>query len=170
MSLIIRHAESQSDIKNIKKLFNEYVLSLGENLDFQGFESELASLPGVYSPPAGTLLIALDNGNSAGCAALKMFGNSEDKICEMKRLYVKPEFRGKSLGKKLALMVIEEAISKGYCTMYLDTLERLKAAMHIYSSLGFTKTEPYYNNPIIDAVFWKLDLYKFKQNYQFNFS
>ena len=160
MSIIIKHADSLSEIEMIKNLFNEYVLSLGENLDFQGYDSELSSLPGIYSPPSGTLLLALDNGQPAGCAALKKIGGPENKICEMKRLYVKPEYRGKKLGKKLASMIIEEAVKKGYRIMYLDTLERLKAAMNMYSSLGFTKTEPYYNNPIEDAVYLKLDLVK----------
>ena len=158
MDIIIKHAESDSDIKKIKELFNEYVMFLGENLDFQGYKSELSSLPGIYSPPEGSLLLALDKGRAAGCAALKKIGDVKEKNCEMKRLFVKPEYRGNNLGRKLAAMIIEEAVKKGYRTMYLDTLERLEAAMKLYSSLGFTKTDPYYYNPIEDAVYWKLDL------------
>ena len=156
--MIIKFAETENELIHIKELFNEYVSFLGENLDFQGYESELKNLPGKYAPPDGILYLALEGDYPAGCCALKRIGNKSEKKCEMKRLYVRPEFRGTGLGKKLAIMIIEAAEKAGYSEMYLDTLERLTEAVGLYTSLGFTQTEPYYDNPIPDAVYWKLNL------------
>ena len=156
--MIIKCAETENELIQIKELFNEYVSFLGENLDFQGYESELKNLPGKYAPPEGILYLALEGDYPAGCCALKRIGSISEKKCEMKRLYVRPEFRGTGLGKKLAIMIIEAAENAGYREMYLDTLKRLTEAVGLYTSLGFTQTEPYYDNPIPDAVYWKLDL------------
>jgi ribosomal protein S18 acetylase RimI-like enzyme len=124
-------------------------------LCFQGFTEELNSLPGKYAPPSGALLIAKVNEITAGCVALRKIGEG---VCEMKRLYVKPEFRGLRLGKTLTVKIIDEAKRLGYSKMRLDILEKLKKAMAIYESLGFRKIPPYYDNPIPGATYWELDL------------
>ncbi|HEU0038281.1 MAG TPA: GNAT family N-acetyltransferase, partial [Verrucomicrobiae bacterium] len=121
----------------------------------QDFERELTALPGRYAPPAGSLLLALDGTNAAGCAALRNIG---DGICEMKRLYVRPAFRGKGLGRALASDIIAAARQIGYERMRLDTLSSMKEAIALYQSLGFRRIAPYYDNPNRGAVFMELDL------------
>ncbi|MEW6673786.1 MAG: GNAT family N-acetyltransferase [Thermodesulfobacteriota bacterium] len=153
----IKRAQTPSEIEAIRRLFREYEAFLDVDLCFQSFEEELAGLPGKYAPPDGILLLASDGQASAGCGALRKL---EDGVCEMKRLFVKPEFRGIGLGAALAKRLIREAADLGYATMLLDTLDRLKAAMSIYESLGFVRTEPYYQNPLAGVVYWKLDLIK----------
>ncbi len=157
----ITEAYSAEKIEMIRELFTEYVSFLNVDLDFQGFNSELKNLPGRYAPPEGALFIAMENDYPTGCCALKKITVNNEICCEMKRLYVRPDARGNGTGKKLALIVIEKAVKLGYKTMYLDTLERLETAVRMYSTMGFEKTEPYYSNPIPDAVYWKLDLSKF---------
>ena len=151
----IKRAETPDEIDEVRSLFREYEAYLDVDLCFQSFEEELAGLPGKYAPPDGVLLLALDGQESAGCGALRKLDNG---ICEMKRLFVKPKFRGLGLGTTLAKRLIDEAIRLGYSTMLLDTLDRLKAAMIIYESLGFVRTEPYCRNPLAGVVYWKLDL------------
>jgi ribosomal protein S18 acetylase RimI-like enzyme len=125
-------------------------------LCFQNFEQELAELPGKYSPPEGRLLLALDDERLAGCVALRRL---DALTCEMKRLYVRAEARGKGLGRRLAEAAIEEARATGYKRMRLDTLpSKMKEANIIYHSLGFGKINPYYHNPVNEAVFMELDL------------
>jgi GNAT superfamily N-acetyltransferase len=143
------------DPDTVRALFREYEAMLGEDLCFQGFEQELAGLPGKYAPPAGRLFIAREQGEAAGCVALRAVS---PRVCEMKRLFVRPNFRGRGLGRALAVRIIEEARVAGYASMLLDTLERLNAARELYRSLRFEEVAPYYQNPLPGVVYLKLDL------------
>ncbi len=136
-------------------LFREYESFLNVDLCFQEFETELATLPGKYAPPGGSLLLALEGSQTAGCVAVRSL---EADICEMKRLYVRPQYRGSGLGKKLAESVISEAEKLGYRLMRLDTLETLTEAMGLYQSLGFTQTGAYYHNPLQHVIYWEKTL------------
>jgi carbonic anhydrase len=151
---IIR-ATSSEHIAEAKKLFREYADFLNVNLGFQDFENELAQLPGSYSPPEGVLLLAVDEGRTLGCAALRQAGEG---VCEMKRLYVGSQARGRGIGRALALEVIAEAIRLGYTTMRLDTFDWLVEAIRLYESLGFKRIPAYYKNPFSGVVYWELDL------------
>lgn len=149
-------AESAEQIAIARELFVEYGKSLGFSLCFQGFDKELAELPGDYAPPQGRLLLATLSGEVAGCIALhKIDGDA----CEMKRLYVRPQFRGKGLGKALAARIIHEARAIGYMKLRLDTVEPvMRAAVAIYRQLGFREIAPYRENPIDGASYMELDL------------
>jgi ribosomal protein S18 acetylase RimI-like enzyme len=151
----IRHAESDEDMIEIGELFLEYAGALGFDLSFQKFEQELADLPGDYSPPGGCLLAAIEGPQFAGCVGLRKF---DEGICEMKRLYVKPSFRGRRIGRSLAISVIEEAKKMGYSNMRLDTVPAMKQAIPLYYSLGFKPISPYRENPIDGALFLELAL------------
>ena len=154
-SMRIIQATSHEHIDQVRLLFREYAAFLGVNLDFQHFEEELAALPGQYGPPGGALLLALDQQEALGCAALRPLAPG---ICEMKRLYVRPRGRGLGLGRQLAQAVIAEAVHLGYRRMRLDTLGRLTEAMGLYQSLGFRPIAPYYDNPLPDVAYWELEL------------
>jgi len=154
----IFQAKSKKDLGEVQRLFREYEAHLNVDLCFQQFESELATLPGKYAPPSGTLLLATDGQKAIGCGALRRIESLPGRTCEMKRLYVRPEARGLGLGKRIASQLIQEAVGKGYTTMVLDTLDRLKAAINLYQSLGFIGTQPYYDNPLSGVVYMKLDL------------
>ena len=154
---IIR-AKTSHEINEVRRLFREYEAYLNVDLCFQQFESELANLPGKYAPPSGTLLLATDGQKAIGCGALRSLGASQERTCEMKRLYVYPEGRGLGIGKQIARRLIQEGLRLGYSSMVLDTLDRLEAAIHLYESLGFVRTGPYYDNPLPDVVYWKLAL------------
>lgn len=151
----ITRAETPDDIEAVRRLFREYEAYLDVDLCFQSFSAELTGLPGRYAPPDGLLLLAQEGTEPAGCGALRKMG---EDTCEMKRLYVKPQFRGRGLGIALAKRLIGEAAALGYATMLLDTLDKLTEAMKIYESLGFVRTGPYYQNPLAGVVYWKLDL------------
>jgi GNAT superfamily N-acetyltransferase len=151
-------AESERDIAEIRELFREYQRFLNVDLCFQGFELELANLPGKYAAPSGVLLLAKEGADCIGCGAIRRFGRPEDHLCEMKRLYVRPSVRGLGVGKRLAEQLIQEGIRLGYQTMILDTLDKLVAATNLYQTLGFVPIEPYYGNPLPDVSYWKLDL------------
>ena len=143
------------DMPTVKTLFSEYADSLPFDLSFQNFNSELAKLPGEYSPPHGCILIAREGSEIVGCVALRRL---DEEVCEMKRLYVQPAVRGRGIGKKLAERVIKQARESGYRRMKLDTLASMEAAIHLYSSLGFNRITPYRHNPIEGAVFMGLEL------------
>ena len=159
MKFNIIKARTDREIQLARELFLEYEEYLNVDLCFQDFEKELASLPGEYSPPNGELLVAFSEGHPAGCAAIRKI---DEGICEMKRLFVKPQYRGAGLGKLLAESIINEALDKNYSLMRLDTLERLKEAINLYESLGFKQTDAYYNNPLKGVVYWELELKNYK--------
>lgn len=137
------------------QLFREYQQFLNVDLCFQGFEQELASLPGKYALPNGAILIAKYHGELAGCVAVRSI---EGDTCEMKRLYVRDRFRGLSIGKKLVDTIISRAKQLGYRKMQLDTLKRLETAMGIYQQSGFVQISPYYANPLEQVIYWELEL------------
>lgn len=153
--LRIAEAITDGDIEQAQTLFLEYADSLGFDLSFQDFDEELRNLPGDYARPKGCLLLAAYEGQPAGCAALKPL---EGKTCEMKRLYVRPEFRGLGIGRALAEAVIGRAQKIGYNYMRLDTVPSMEAARALYASLGFERISPYRHNPIVGAVFMELKL------------
>jgi len=149
-------AEFPAQIDQVRELFLEYEQSLGVKLCFQNFEQELAGLPGHYAPPDGRLLLAEYEGKLAGCVALRKW---EAGICEMKRLYLRPSFRGKGLGRTIAEKIIAEARNIGYQCMRLDTIEPvMKDAVEMYRKLGFREIAPYRSNPIAGAMYMELQL------------
>ena len=159
--LTFLQAESPSQIAHARELFLEYAQSLGFSLCFQNFDQELANLPGDYAPPEGRLLLAEYEGEIAGCVALHKLTTDEgkDHICEMKRLYLRPRFRGKGLGRALADRIIAEARQIGYRRMRLDTVEPvMKDAVAMYRRIGFREIEPYCKNPIAGALYMELEL------------
>jgi ribosomal protein S18 acetylase RimI-like enzyme len=146
-----------AQVEEARELFIEYSQWLGLDLCFQNFEKELAELPGGYAPPDGRLLLALSGEHVAGCVALRKI--NDDRTCEMKRLYVRPEFRGHGIGRAMALKLVEEAHALGYERMRLDTLPaQMSEAIKMYRSLGFREIEPYYHNPVKGAMFMELTL------------
>ncbi len=153
--LRILEIKTKGDLFEVRNLFEEYADSLGIDLDFQGFDEELAELPGEYGSPDGCLLLALWKGQVAGCVALRKFSPG---ICEMKRLYTKPQFRGLGIGRALCEEVIGWARRLGYERMRLDTLPSMEEAKGLYGSLGFREIEPYRFNPVEGASFMELTL------------
>jgi ribosomal protein S18 acetylase RimI-like enzyme len=151
----IVHAQTAEHYESVRVLFLQYADNLGFDLGFQHFDHELATLPGDYAPPDGCLLLAEDFGNRAGCVALRRL---EDNVCEMKRLYVMPDFRGRGVGKLLAQTVINGARTIGYVKIRLDTVDSMQAARALYMSLGFYHIEPYRYNPIDGASYMELKL------------
>ena len=149
-----------------RAILREYAQSLDVDLCFQGFEEELASLPGEYDAPQGTLLLALVDGQVAGCGGFRPLMDSDyANACEMKRLYVRPAFRRFGLGRVLAQALIDDARRAGYSSMLLDTLDDMEAARGLYSLLGFEEIAPYYYNPIAGAHYLKVELGNFTTEY-----
>jgi len=148
-------AQGEGDLAEARALFREYADSLGVDLEFQGFEAELAGLPGDYAPPRGRLLIARDGDRVLGCAALRPLGPD---VCEAKRLYVRPEARGTGLGRRLTDALVLEARAIGYARLRLDTLPGMTQAIALYRSLGFRPITAYRYNPVEGTLFLEKDL------------
>ena len=154
--LNIRQAETQEDIESARTLFREYESWLGMSLCFQGFEEELANLPGKYSPPDGRLFLAYVEEELAGCIAQRKI---DDGVCEMKRLFLRENARGHGLGNQLIEKLIDEAHKIGYAKMRLDTYPpKMGKAVKLYESHGFYPIEPYYHNPHEGVLFMELQL------------
>jgi putative acetyltransferase len=159
-SFAFAQAESAAQISQARELFLEYAQSLGFSLCFQNFDKELANLPGDYAPQEGRLLLVEKDGQLAGCVALHKLGSEvASEVCEMKRLYLRPQFRGKGLGRALADRIIAEARNIGYQRMRLDTVEPvMKDAVAMYRKLGFREIAPYCKNPMAGALYMELEL------------
>lgn len=149
-------ADTSALVEQARALFTEYADSLGFSLCFQRFEEELASLPGAYAPPRGRLLLALVDDEAAARAGVRPVS---DIRCEMKRLYVRPAFRGRGIGRALAEATVRAARSEGYAEMVLDTISaQMEDAVALYRELGFEDTEPYYDNPLPGVAHMRLEL------------
>jgi putative acetyltransferase len=154
----IIEATTPSNVSLARELFTEYAQSLGFDLCFQSFEKELAELPGEYAPPSGRLLLAFEDGSPAGCIALHAFDSSRE-ICEMKRLYVRPQFRARRFGQQLISAVIDAAREIGYTRMRLDTVAgTMDKAIALYRSYGFKEIASYRVNPMEGVLYMELDL------------
>jgi len=153
--ITIRPAASPDDFVQARALFLEYASSLGFDLAFQDFDHEVESLPGDYEAPSGCILLAEEGGSAGGCIGLRPLGEG---ICEMKRLYVQPRWRGKGAGRLLTEAVLREARERGYKQMRLDTVPGMDAAIALYRALGFRDIPSYRRNPIEGALFFERDL------------
>ncbi len=151
--------EHAGEFTQVREIFREYAASLGVDLAFQDFEAELASLPGEYGPARGALLLVRVDGALAGCCALRPLDSADyPNACEMKRLYVRPPFRGLGLGRMLAEAIMDAARLHAYDFVLLDTLDDMEAARTLYEDLGFVEIPPYYHNPIAGAHYLKAAL------------
>lgn len=147
------------ELAAVRIIFQEYADALGIDLDFQGFAAELSTLPGEYAPPRGAMLLALIDGQVAGCCALRPLDTADyPNAAEMKRLYVRKPFRRFGLGRQLAEAILDAARAAGYHSVLLDTLDEMEAARQLYAELGFEEIEPYYHNPLPGAHYLKVDL------------
>jgi len=155
MTIRITEGRWPDDRAIVEALFREYVASLAEDISFQNVDDELAGLPGKYARPGGVVLIARDGDGAAGAIAYRMV---EPGVCEMKRLYVRPAFRGRGLGRELAIELIEHARERGYRTVLLDTLASMSSARALYRDLGFAPVAPYYDNPLPCVMYMALEL------------
>ncbi len=155
--LTIAHAIMPADIAGARILFAEYIAGLGVDLSFQDVDAELADLPGKYAPPAGAILMAHGlAGQPVGCVALRP--SAASGVCEIKRLYVRPEARGHDLGRRLAVEILRFAKEAGYKQVLLDTLASMRSAQTLYGSLGFQPTAAYYDNPVPGTIYMARDL------------
>lgn len=147
------------EFESLRSIFREYAAGLGIDLCFQGFEAELAALPGEYAAPRGALLMTMVNEQLAGCCALRPLDTVDyPNACEMKRLYVRPGFRGHGLGRQLAEAMLDCARQAGYACVLLDTLNEMESARALYQDLGFNEIPPYYHNPIEGAHYLMVNL------------
>ena len=150
---------SAADLAATAALFREYAVSLNFDLCFQDFEGEIVNLPGDYAAPRGALRVAKVDGATAGCGALRPLDSSDyANAAEMKRLYVRPAFRGLGLGRQLAEAILDEARIAGYDSVLLDTLDDMEIARAMYEDLGFKEIPPYYHNPLAGAHYLKVNL------------
>jgi ribosomal protein S18 acetylase RimI-like enzyme len=152
MNITIAPAKQPDEVAQVRDLFVEYANGLAIDLCFQNFAEELAGLPGKYTPPLGNLWLAMVDGQSTGCVAVRPL---EPSIAELKRLYVRPEYRGLKLGRRLTETALAFARSAGYSRIRLDTLASMTAAQTLYRALGFEMIEPYCTNPICGATYWE---------------
>lgn len=158
-TLELVRADSPGLLDEARDIFREYAASLGIDLCFQGFEAELADLPGDYAEPRGLLLLAMVDGEVAGCGAFRPLPDADEpNACEMKRLFVRRAFRRFGFGRLLAEHLLDRAREAGYSSMYLDTLDDMEAARELYASLGFEEVPPYYYNPLPGAHYLRADL------------
>jgi ribosomal protein S18 acetylase RimI-like enzyme len=151
----IDECRTSDDVALCRELFGEYQAALGISLDFQGFDAELATLPGAYAPPRGALLIARCDGEPAGCIALRPLARDE---AEVKRLYVRPAFRGTGLGERLVQALCARARASGYRALRLDTLATMAPAMRLYERLGFEETGAYHQATLPGMRFFRKEL------------
>jgi putative acetyltransferase len=159
LSISLSTPVSTAELKAASDIFREYAVGLSFDLSFQDFEGEIASLPGDYAPPRGALLVAKVDGAIAGCCALRPLDSSDYvNAAEMKRLYVRPVFRGLGLGRQLADAILDAARMGGYDSVLLDTLDDMDIARAMYEELGFKEIPPYYHNPLAGAHYLKVDL------------
>lgn len=155
----LRLAQFPDDLDTVRSLFRDYQTDMGIDLCFQGFEAELAGLPGEYAPPSGSVWVACVDGEPAGCCAFRPLTNTDHlDACEMKRLFVRRAFRGFGLGRLLVDRVLSDARLTGYTTMLLDTLSDMETARALYQESGFVEVAPYYHNPIPGAHYLKVNL------------
>src|SRR5215218_9177427 len=153
--LTIIQATDEKSLARARQLFLEYNATIGVDLEFQGFDHELATLPGRYAPPSGRLLLALRGEEPIGCVALR---GLESGVCELKRLYVRPAFHDRGIGRLLVERTILEARAAGYHTMRLDTLPAMERARALYEAIGFRQIPAYANfSPVAGTIFYELD-------------
>ncbi|WP_374407967.1 GNAT family N-acetyltransferase [Hydrogenophaga sp.] len=159
VSISLTPVRSPEELAAVRELFIDYQADLGIDLCFQGFAEELQTLPGDYAEPSGGLFLASVDGQPAGCCAFRPLVHSDHlNACEMKRLFVRRDFRSHGLGRRLVEAVVFAGQQSGYTTMLLDTLSDMEAARALYQDIGFVETEPYYHNPLAGAHYLKLDL------------
>lgn len=159
MVTVLATPSAPGDWDAVRLLLREYAAQLGVDLCFQDFEAELAGLPGHYAAPRGALLIARVDGALAGCCGLRPLDHSDyANACEMKRLYVRPQYRGLGLGRQLAEGILDVARQAAYACVLLDTLSDMETARALYQDLGFCEIPPYYYNPIPGSHYLKADL------------
>lgn len=152
--IVLREAGAD-EVETVREMFLEYAETIDFDLCFQGFDEELAGLPGDYARPRGILILATVDGAPAGCVALRPLRDDEGEI---KRLYVRPDYRGLGLGRRLAREIVDFGRDAGYRMLRLDTVPRIMgAADALYQDLGFVATPPYYDNPIPGAVYYALE-------------
>lgn len=158
-AVLLRQPSTPRDMELVRDIFREYAQSLAIDLCFQGFDEELAALPGDYAPPRGALLLAEVEGAIAGCCALRPLDTSDyPNAAEMKRLYVRKAFRGFGLGRELAEAMLDCARQAGYACVLLDTLDDMESARALYADLGFEEIPPYYQSPIAGAHYLKVEI------------
>jgi putative acetyltransferase len=158
-NLILRVPQSSEELSAVRRLFQEYAASLSVDLCFQNFDRELETLPGEYTDPRGALQIAWIDGQAAGCCAMRPIDSCDyPNACEMKRLFVRPQFRKLGLGRLLAEAILDCARRAGYECLLLDTLDDMESARALYEDLGFEEIPPYYHNPIAGAHYLRVVL------------